>query len=225
MAMLGEFGFECQEEPTYPQMRIERQAFFEANYLTDEWNRFLNTAGNINRYTGFTLALGSLAISYINAEEMNRMLVERYAKIAYNRHKMRNIINRLHRSYEQFVRVEAHEKDDCRDFALMYGIPEIDRADMDERCWQVADIMVRDPQLGVDSSAKRVSFRVEDDPFMHEFDRTKAFFESEGLPVHMIERKVPHITWFRAVRPIGDFRMPAEWPVSMRFMPPKGVMS
>jgi hypothetical protein len=61
-----------------PETRIVRSVDITAPGYTGEWNNFLNEAGQLLYGDGNVKALGSMAVTYVSANEIGRMLSDRY---------------------------------------------------------------------------------------------------------------------------------------------------
>src|SRR5437870_4461655 len=63
--------------PTWPELRIIRQPDIEST-LNDDWDYPLNKIGEQNYGKGKVHGLGSLAVTYVPAKAMGRMLEAKY---------------------------------------------------------------------------------------------------------------------------------------------------
>jgi hypothetical protein len=91
--------------PTWPEMRIIRQANTDrGSYHTDTWREFLDDLGHRNYGKGKAHSLGSLAIVYVPARDMGRMLQEKYPKIYMNRARTIKLQRSLAETVRLFVR-------------------------------------------------------------------------------------------------------------------------
>jgi hypothetical protein len=92
--------------PTWPEIRVIRQPDIESQ-LNDDWNYPLNKIGEQNYGKGKVHGLGSLAVTYIPAKAMGRMLEAKYSDAYRTPERTRNVQRKVADSIRDYVR-ERH---------------------------------------------------------------------------------------------------------------------
>lgn len=92
-----------------PSLWLGRQALINDSVLRDDWHDYLDALGHVNRGKGHARALGSLALTFVSAKDMGRLIQEKFPKIQDNRNKLKQVVNRICKDYTNFVRVQSRE--------------------------------------------------------------------------------------------------------------------
>jgi len=203
-----EFGRSGLYISSPPEVRIIRQVSIHP----DDNERLRNAVdylGQKNYGKGKATAIGSLACTYVSAEEMARMLENKYPKIYQNRRKITQMQRRMAKDYKQFVQNSGRSVEE----AVMSGFRvQIDGHDdeqtdvfplIDEMKWSAGDFFISDYEkyshntIGLDLS--------ENLTLMAEMDETVAYLRDEGLNINSIDRtREPHLSIFTTFGSLGN---------------------
>lgn len=97
----------------WPEIRIVRQVLYAANDI-DQVDRFINDLGHRNIGVGEAKALGSQAMTIVDAQSMGRMLAKKHRKAYSDRKKTLQIQRSFARDFNQFVRSQERTREEVR---------------------------------------------------------------------------------------------------------------
>lgn len=90
--------------PTWPELRIIRQPDLSPREGATDWDEFQNDVGRCNYGKGYARSLGSVALVYIKACEMGRMMDEKYAHANLSRDRTKDTYRKMAQAVREFVR-------------------------------------------------------------------------------------------------------------------------
>lgn len=191
----------------WPSVRIARTVCLADDLGCRDWNDYLNVLGRVNYGKGNAYALGSIAMTYVSATELGKMLEKKFPKVYQDRSKTKQLLNRFQRDYNQFVRHKSQQTVDNEIDSLMFdkiGL-EIDVDETDPRIWGVAELAVSS-QIGIFGSkklGKKMGLYVNEEFIEDEMVNTIEFLEHSNLDTKFIDdERLPHISLFESYQPV-----------------------
>lgn len=99
----------AENRARWPELRIVR----ETNIAWpghEDWDRYVNVFGRLNRGIGDVASYGSMALSHVTAQEMGKMLQKKFSKPYEQRRSTIQLHRRIAENFNQFVgRQERYE--------------------------------------------------------------------------------------------------------------------
>ncbi|GAC1392390.1 MAG: hypothetical protein NVSMB46_08120 [Candidatus Saccharimonadales bacterium] len=89
-------------------MRIIRQVDTSKFENTHAWHPYLDVLSQKNHGIGYGRSLGALAITYVRATEMNKMLADAYPNDFFDGNKKVKLFRNLGKSITEFIRVQGN---------------------------------------------------------------------------------------------------------------------
>lgn len=88
------------------EIHISRQVDFSKTVYGKDWNEFANCHGEALHGDGITYALGSMAVTYVGAQEMGKMLSAQFTNLygADKQVQLRKMLIDIHREFNQYIR-------------------------------------------------------------------------------------------------------------------------
>lgn len=228
-----------------PEIRIVRQCFVPETIRprseAGQLSVFLNEQGRNGYGDGITYAMGSMAVSYVTAQEFGKMLSEKYPDDygRGNTAKTRRLVNSVGKELTAFIRHEdtmvtkllgdLDDQDLCHQGAEdQYGFGGLDldcQFDLDttrlarNKLWQTAQFAIRSIEpyngeyLGFDLvDPENEALRSERAYIIEQFLRKDQKLDTR----HIKPDFDPHAVFFRGFRPIGQ--------LALRHVDPPGVI-
>lgn len=237
---------------TAPEIWIGRQSSIYSDSYHDDWHIYADKLGRVNRGLGYAASLGSIAVTYVSATEMGRMIQEKYPKIHDDRKKMSNIVKRIAKDLNGYVRYQSHETvqeesdlltrsyeilEYAREYnydldnplyrydyhELIEGGPKNLLGDFDGRIWGVADITLG--ELGI-FGRDSLGFHIDDQIINQERNEIINYLRKDGFNVRKIDRdRKPHVATFHSFAPIPHtgLQVPASSPDLITLDEPKAI--
>ncbi len=185
------------------EMRILRFMGLHNTVHRTQWDEFLDYFGRLNHANGTTRSIGSLACTLVSAQEMQKMMAEKYPKIIHQPKKWNGLLKRIGRDFNEFSRNMAWLGD--QDYNT--------KNNADSRSWHAADFNANHfDSFGATVFGIDLSF----EPVLHnEQSQVRSYLRSEGFNTNHIDiARRHHVGFFRSFRRLENtnLRMPIEWP-------------
>lgn len=217
-----------------PEVRISRRVLYGGGVQIPGWHDFLDEHGEYHYGDGTTRTLGSMAVTYVNANEMGRLLSERYSKDygSGRTNKTRQLVNKIHRDFNAYIREQDTfvtkitknvsgepvgysnqfgEDDDAEFESFMSDILLPETYSARNKLWQDAQFVVRGVEpykrqtlLGLDLS------HIDNDALRTERQLIIQEFLKRDLKLatHTLSAHFdPHITFFEGNRPLSQINI------------------
>lgn len=218
-----EFIVNSGEARVWPQSRIGRFCNLEDRNI-NYWNSYLNNLGRLNRGKGSAMAIGSVHMTYVNANEIGKMLSIKYSKVYESSHKAFNLHRKLAKSFINY----AQSKQNGDMVQTPFG--PIDLSD-DQECsakinteyWNYANVRRSDMDAVGKGATSLAIFPYDHDVFEQELEDVAHFLKNEGLNTKYIDRaRQPHLVIFKGIQSISSIRMlvPDNQPTELPLDPP-----
>jgi len=88
----------------WPEIRVVRKANWESRTLNAGWGMFLDEVGDKNYGLGKAHTLGSVTLVFIKAQDMGRMLQDKYARAYADPRKTKELHHKIATSIHEFMR-------------------------------------------------------------------------------------------------------------------------
>lgn len=208
------------------EARVVRLMNIEAD--TSEIDAFLNRAGRLTYGAGRVVASGSLAVTYVDAQEMGQMIEAKFPGMHNEPKKIKNLHNRLRKDFQAFVRSQGT----AVDHNLLRVLVEPDAGDVDlssadydsqmsdyedeqsrlrectEQIWHDADVAIG----GIGLFGKTgLAFNLSGNEVLMEERREVAnYLSAEGFRANQVMNAgwLPHATFYYATRHISALSLP-----------------
>jgi hypothetical protein len=228
-AQLGESLDPNLQQKTPPEMRVGRATNIE-DPLSYGWHTHLDRLGRKNYGRGKAVALGSIALTYVNAKENGAMLLRKFPDLFGARVQPKRILQTYRRfaeEYNAFARENDRIAVEARN-AMMVDFQD-EAQDLDEayRQWGVGAFTVRPQPYSFGKNDLSVLFHPQDEEVLREEMRaTWDFYRASGFDTRLIDRnRRPHLVKLETFRPIGQVSLRSEaQPMEIGLMPPHALV-
>lgn len=217
----------AQKKGLMPEIRFRRIADINSSPETMQWHGALAEFGMLNSGMGNARSLGSIAITYVSANEMGRMISTKYPDLYENRRKTTQYMRRLSDEYRAFVRNCGKEIIETSFGPMDFGLSDYrdevtsDYVLNDKRLWNMGRFATNNfAFVGKDKFAFDLNY---DEVLREEFEKTIDFIKSHNLNIELIDRnRALHATILDMNQNIElrEPKAPEEWPASMVFAAP-----
>lgn len=216
---------------TMPEMRIRRLADISSNVETSQWHTSLAEFGILNSGIGNVKSLGSIAITYISANEFGRMISTKYPDMYSSRRKTEQYMRRLCGEYRDFVRNCGKDIIETSFGPIDFGVSDYreeitsEHVLSDERLWSFGRFATN--RLTVFGSDRYAFDMTNEEVQYEELQKTLDFVKSHNLNINLVDRNRALHATFMTSNINMNFRepkLPEEWPVNMLFHPPAARM-
>jgi hypothetical protein len=215
------------EEKTAPSVWLGRQALINESVLRHDWHDYLDELGHVNRGKGHAHALGSMALTFVSAKDMGRLVQDKYPKIQDNRPKLKQVVNRIAKDYSNFVRVQSRDVVQNEIEEMLYN----NYATKDDYTFNAEDIDI-DPRAWGPTTfdfneygyfgKTGLGIRINSDLLDYERNETMQYLKLEKFNTKLIQPHPrdaqsafkPHVVVFNTFNPIEqvNLRVPARAP-------------
>lgn len=224
---LGEQQVAARPQRVMPSLIIARQVNIEDRATLGPLRNYLDELGRENFGAARVKTAGSLAVSFVTAKEMGRMLGSRYSDMFAGGGKPRRILQTLRSlasEYHDFVRTNQ---------TATIRINEMMDADGDEtttrREWMTTTFdIAKQPTYG-ERNKNGVALEFEPDSaaaLAEETETTRRFLRDSKLDTRLIDKRQPHIEVLDAFYPIADVALKgALTPLDVSLTAPQAIIS
>ncbi len=191
----------------WPAVRIQRSASILDHDDNFQWGDYLNILGNINHGKGIAKSLGSIAVTYVDAQELGQMLNAKYPKAYQDRSKTKQLVTRFQKDYNQFVKYKSLQLIENQTDRLIYekigADISIEDEDSDSRIWGIATVALSS-QIS-ECGKNKMGQSINEDFILREMQFTIEYLKDCNLNTEYIDSKrEPHISIFKANVPVAN---------------------
>lgn len=199
----------------WPSVRIARGVSLNDETDVCCWGDFQNVLGRENYGKGNAYALGSIALTYVDATELGKMLNAKYPKAYQDRSKTKQLVTRFQKDYNQFVKYKSRQLVESQTDSLIYekigADISLESDNIDSRTWGIASVAVSSQIKAFGS--KRIGMRIDEEFIDKEMQFTIEYLKDSKLDVKFIDPdRSPHISLFESYEPVvsAGLRVPTD---------------